>query len=295
MESDAGVLVTGAFGFTGRHVLTALSARGLRPIPLKSRLDDCEGIVRQLRESGARRVIHLAGMAVTHNVPPLAAYDANVMGTASLLTALSLFSNQLDLVVLASTATIYSPQVGQVIVDETTPVCATNHYGASKLAMETVAEQFRKVLPIVIVRPFNYTGIDQNINFLIPKIVDAFQRCQRELVMGNQHVTREFNDVRYVAQVYADLIVAARPDYGTVNLCTGRGVSISEVLHLCEELTGHEIHAKTDPVFVRAGEPSELVGNPSKLESLVCTRNKYSVRDTLAWMLSVMPTAPEKI
>jgi nucleoside-diphosphate-sugar epimerase len=294
VESDAAVLVTGASGFTGRHVLTALLARGLRPIQLQGRLDDVEGIVQQLRKSGARRVLHLAGMAVTHNVPPLAAYDANVIGTASLLTALSLFRDQFDLVVLASTATTYLPLVGQVMVDETTPVCATNHYGASKLAMETVAEQFRQVLPIVIVRPFNYTGIGQNINFLIPKIVAAFQRCQRELVMGNQHVTREFNDVRYVAQVYADLLMTARPNNGTVNLCTGRGVSISEVLHVCTELSGHEIHVRTDPVFVRPGEPSELVGNPSKLESLVSTRNKYSIRDTLVWMLSVMPTTSEK-
>ena len=294
MESDAAVLVTGASGFTGRHVLSALPEWGLRPMQLQGRLDDVEGIVRQLRESGAKRVLHLAGMAVTHNVPPLAAYDANVMGTASLLTALSLVRGQLDLVVLASTATIYSPLVGQVVVDESTPVFATNHYGASKLAMETVAGQFRHELPIVIVRPFNYTGIGQNANFLIPKIVGAFQTGQRELVMGNQHVTREFNDVRYVAQVYADLLAAVRPVNGTVNLCTGRGVSVSEVLQLCTELSGHEVHARTDPMFVRAGEPSKLIGNPSKIESLVSARNKYSIRDTLAWMLSVTPAAAEE-
>lgn len=289
--SDTAVLVTGASGFTGRHVLTELSARGLKPVQLQGRLDDVEGVVRQLRESGARRVLHLAGMAVTHNVPPLVAYEANVMGTASLLTALAPLRSQLDVVVVASTATIYSPPVGQVVVDETTPVRATNHYGASKLAMETVAEQFRHELPLLMVRPFNYTGIGQSTNFLIPKVVAAFQTRQRELVMGNQRITREFNDVRYVAQVYADLVEAARPVSGAVNLCTGRGVSINEVLGLCSELSGHAIDTRTDPELIRAGEPSELVGNPSKLNSLVLARNTYTIRDTLAWMLSVTPTA----
>ena len=292
--SDTVVLVTGASGFTGRHVLTELSTRGWKCVPLQGRLDDVEGIVRQVCVSGARRVLHLAGMAVTHSVAPLAAYEANVMGTASLLTALSTLRSKLDVVVVASTATIYSPPVGQVVVDETTPVHPTNHYGASKLAMETVAEQFQHELPLVMVRPFNYTGIGQSTNFLIPKIVAAFTTRQRELVMGNQHIIREFNDVRYVSQVYADLVEAARPITGTVNLCTGCGVSIREVLGLCSELSGHSIDTRTDPKFVREGEPSKLIGDPSKLNSLVLTRNLYTIRDTLAWMLSATPTTLEQ-
>lgn len=288
--SDRTVLVTGASGFTGRHVMTELSRRRLKPVKLHGRLEDVDGIVRQLRESGARRVLHLAGMAVTHNVPPLLAYKANVMGTVSLLTALTALQSQLDVVVVASTATVYSPQVGQVVVDETTPVFATNHYGASKLAMETVAEQFRRELPLAMVRPFNYTGIGQSTNFLIPKVVTAFLTRQPELVMGNQHITREFNDVRYVAEVYADLVEAACQVPGVVNLCTGRGVSISQMLDLCSELSGHAIDVRTDPLFVRANEPTELVGNPSKIQSLVCTRNKYTIRDTLTWMMSTVPS-----
>lgn len=291
MVSDNAVLVTGAKGFTGNHVLKALSARGLNPQQMQGRLDDIESIVRQLRKSGARRVLHLAGMAVTHNVPPLVAYAANVMGTASLFTALTQLRSQLEVVVVASTATIYSPPVGQVVVDENTPVRATSHYGASKLAMETMAEQFRGELPLLMVRPFNYTGIGQSTNFLIPKVVAAFQTRQRDLLMGNQGITREFNDVRYVAQVYADLVAEALPIKGTVNLCTGRGVSISEVLDLCAELSSHTIDIRSDPALVRMGEPPELVGNPSKIESLVSTRNTYTIRDTLAWMMSTAPAA----
>jgi nucleoside-diphosphate-sugar epimerase len=290
VESDTAVLVTGASGFTGRHLLTALSARGVKPIQLKCRLDDIEGIVLEMRKSGARRVLHLAGMAVTHNVPPLVAYEANVMGTASLLTALAKIQSQLEIVVIASTATIYSPTAGQIVVDETTPVRATNHYGASKLAMEIVAEQFRGELPLLIVRPFNYTGLGQSTNFLIPKIVSAFQTRQRELILGNLEITREFNDVRFVAQVYAELVEGVRPINGTVNICTCRGVSISEVLNLCAEISRHTIDICSNAALIRIGEPPKLVGDKSKIESMITTRNTYTIRDTLTWMLSAAPT-----
>jgi nucleoside-diphosphate-sugar epimerase len=307
------VLVTGLSGFTGRHLRPALQARGWRVVgvdhrepdagsassPSGAALDEsrhCDLLDRQavaalVQELQPRAVIHLAGIAsVTHgDVGEI--YRVNIMGTRNLLEALAAASSQaaespgsgLRTVVLASTANIYGNTGGHAL-DESTPSAPTNDYAVSKLAMEYMALTFRERLPITIVRPFNYTGPGQSDRFVIPKIVGHFRRRAQVLELGNMDVTREFSDVRRVVEAYARLIDL--PGTGQVyNLASGSGVTLREVIDILERISGHKIELRFNSAFARANEVRILVGSCARIESVIGALPRYTIEDTLGWML----------
>ena len=90
------------------------------------------------------------------------------------------------------------------------PARAVNHYGMSKVTMELATKLYAD-LPIVMSRPFNYTGCGQSPNFLIPKIVNAFKAGKREIELGNLNVSRDFSDVRDVVAAYLRLLEDRTP------------------------------------------------------------------------------------
>jgi nucleoside-diphosphate-sugar epimerase len=97
--------------------------------------------------------------------------------------------------------------------------------------MEYMARLWMDKLPIVIVRPFNYTGQGQSDNFLLPKIVSHFRRKEARIELGNLAIARDFSDVRMVARSYRKLLAAA-PAGEAFNVCSGRSHSLGEVIDL---------------------------------------------------------------
>ena len=277
------ILLTGAEGFTGRHLTKAAEAAGFVVFPLRADLTDATAVAAEVATAAPTHVVHLAGISAVTHADELAFYQVNLFGTLNLLQALAALPTPPEKVLLASSANVYGNQAGAAISESLCPK-PVNHYAMSKLAMEHMAATFADRWPIVIARPFNYTGVGHDLRFVIPKIVDHFQRHERTIELGNLKVYREYNDVRMVCNVYLKLLSAGCPGE-TYNVCTGEPHSLQEVIALAEELSGRKIDVAVNPAFVRANELHYLAGDAAKLKATIGDFSGYSLRETLGWML----------
>ena len=287
------VLITGSNGFTGHHLRTTLLGAGYRCVGLVRSDGAGDGSPVDISDVAALRdaievtrpdfVIHLAAIAYVGHSDPVEFYRVNLFGTLNLLQAIHDSGVKPEKVLLASSANVYGAHP-ICPVGEDFPPAPVNHYAMSKLAMEIMARTWMDRLPIVIARPFNYTGPGQSRNFVIPKIVSHFQEKRPVIQLGNIDVRREFNDVRFVTTAYSKLIEKASAG-SLVNICTGVGYSIADVLKTLEDLTSHHIEVQVDPSLVRDNELRVLVGDPTLLNRKVGELPKYSLRETLESML----------
>ncbi len=292
------VLITGAEGFTGRYLAAELAAAGHEvhglvrtDVPLtgfqtvlQADLNDPNRLGAVLSDVRPDWVVHLAGIAfVAHgNVDDI--YRTNILGTRHLLQALAESNTGQQGVLLASSATVYG-NAAVDRMDESTPLLPANDYGVSKLAMEFVARLYAGRLPLIVVRPFNYTGVGQSANFLLPKLVDHLRRRAPEIELGNLDVARDFMDVRSVVSYYRRLLETRAAVGGTYNICSGKPWSLREVLQIGRELSGIDINVRVNPAFVRADEVKRLCGDPGLLHALVGILPPIDLRETLRWML----------
>jgi nucleoside-diphosphate-sugar epimerase len=228
-------------------------------------------------------VVHLAAISFVGHEEIIAFYDVNVIGTMNLLAGLASLPVKPSKVLLASTANVYGNCDVSPITENR---CASpvNHYAMSKLAMELMARTYLTCLPVVICRPFNYTGPGQMQSFLIPKMVSHFAQRASVIELGNLHVEREFNDVRMVCNAYVALLENGVP--GEVyNVCTGLPYSLLNVLDLLSQITGHKIDVQVNSTFVRSNEVHRLCGSPNKLLKATGRLEQFVLIDTLQWML----------
>ncbi|WP_459616156.1 GDP-mannose 4,6-dehydratase [Bordetella sp. 2513F-2] len=296
-RSDAPrALITGLGGFTGRYLARALADAGYRVFgtahgsepagPDMYAVDLCDraGLARVVQEVQPDVVAHLAAIAFVAHGDADAIYRTNVVGTRNLLEALAGLSARPTAVLLASSANIYGNAEVERI-DESVAPNPANDYAVSKLAMEYMARLWTDRLPIVIARPFNYTGVGQSPQFLLPKIVGHFQRDERVIELGNIDVERDFSDVRRVVDAYRRLLQLA-PAGGVFNVCSGQAVSLKAVIAMMEEMAGYRIEVRVNPAFVRANEVHRLQGDASRLEAAIGPLQAIALRDTLHWMYS---------
>jgi len=288
------VLITGASGFTGRYVVRELEAAGYDVVGLSHGGDasipnaisvnvlDRVALCAAIASVAPDAVLHLAAIAFVEHGDVDEIYRVNVVGTRNLLEALAALSSPPGIVVLASSANIYGNATVEPITEDTPPAPA-NDYAVSKLAMEYMARLWMAKLPIVITRPFNYTGLGQSEQFLLPKIVAHFSRGERTIELGNTDVSRDFADVRDVARAYVGLITA-RPAGAILNICTGVGHSLNDALDMMAGIAGYQISVRVNPAFVRANEVRRLVGSNKALQNAVGFVPASSLGPTLAWM-----------
>lgn len=280
------VLVTGLAGFTGRHLAAHLIEQGYAVSGLVADLRNREAVFREVQALQPDCVVHLAAISFAAETDVEKVYAVNVAGTLNLLDALVEGCAPGLRVILASSATVYGNQSVPVLAEDCCPA-PTSHYGCSKLVMEHMSQGYRDKLDILLVRPFNYTGVGHAEHFLIPKIVNAYRAGVDEIELGNLNVAREFNDVRDVCRVYASLLqVAPVTGNNVVNLCSGRPTELLEVIDLMNAIAGRTMTVKVNPRFVRNNEIRTLNGSVERLNELVDYRFGYSVGDTLAWMYS---------
>ena len=293
------VLVTGIGGFAGTWLTPELSGAGYRIHGIVNRhgfegtdldsvqvadlrdLDALRAVVRAVKPS---HVVHLAAISFVGHDDAGEIYATNVVGTRNLLQALSELDTPPEAALLTSSANIYGNS-DKGVLSESEPANPANDYAVSKIAMEYMARQFLGRLNIVIARPFNYTGVGQAANFLVPKIVNHFRDRAPIIELGNIDVSRDFSDVRTVVRYLRALLETQKAAGQVYNLCTGKPYSLETIIETCRRLSGHDLEVRVNPAFVRANEVKILVGDPAKLHAEVGNFPEYSLEETLDWML----------
>lgn len=296
--TDATLLVTGAAGFTGRHLIGAANQKGYRCIAMAQHegpeaTTACDTLIADLLDPASLEqailevkpdyIVHLAAISFVAHGNTAEIYQVNQLGTINLLDAIRKNAPEVKKVLIASSANIYG-NTAALPITESVPSAPVNHYGMSKVTME-LATRLYTDLPIVLSRPFNYTGCGQSSNFLIPKIVDAFKAGKRAIELGNLDVSRDFSDVRDVVAAYLRLLETdiSAPAY---NICSGTATSLLSVIDTLNELAGYDIQVSINPDFIRGDEIKTLYGSPALLEAAIGKYRKYALPDTLAWMLA---------
>lgn len=297
MATPSRIVITGIDGFTGQHLARRLERAGWQvfgmagpgtlPMPdtLTADLREGDRIAEWLSEIRPSHVVHLA--ALSHVVgPPLPFYETNVLGTEALLNAIDRSGSPISKLVIASSANIYGQSGGGAIGEDRPPLPA-NHYALSKLAMEHVARQWFDRLPILLTRPFNYTGPGQSEAFLYAKLVGAFHRREPRLKLGNLSVARDLSSVDFVALAYERLLECDLAG-DVFNICSGRSVSISEALEILRDLTGHDPEIVSDPLLVRDNDIDVLTGDPTRLQKAIGPIEPTPPRKIFSGMLDAM-------
>lgn len=294
------VLVTGANGFVGRHLVDALlekkhevvaawrpgtdlperwlgvSSGRLQAVPMDV---GSEESIKGALSTEPDSIVHLAAIAYSRDAAkdPRQTWDVNVGGTARLLSAAAGRSRATTVLVTSSAEVYGEGEVRpRVETDMTRP---TSVYGASKLGAEAAAAHAGAAwgLPVIVVRPFPATGPGQT-NRLIPNWLAALRDGGRD-IEGDAHIVRDFLDVRDTAAGYVALLTGGRPGE-TYNLASGQGVRFDD---LFASLTAAaRVSAKLVPLSRPRPEPPYLVGDSRKLRQHTGWQPTIPLNQTLA-------------
>ena len=302
------VLVTGAGGFVGGHLVHALLAAGhevfaapppqhgppppalsgARWLPLE--MTSSESLAAVVAESRPERVFHLAAQSsVGESLDDrLGTWETNATGTLRLLEALPEGVRLL----FVSSSEVYGavPEAAQPIT-EAAPLKPVNPYAASKAAAEMAVFEAAAAgrVEAVVARSFTHTGPGQTDRFVLGSFALQLARIRAGveppvLRVGSLDRRRDYLDVRDVVRAY--LLLAERAETGAVyNVCSGEAWPLRELLDTLIELSGIEVRVETDPKYLRTRDIPLLVGDPSALRALGWAP-EIPIRRTLADLLA---------
>jgi dTDP-glucose 4,6-dehydratase len=313
------VVVTGAGGFIGSHLVERLVAEGARvramlrytsrgqrgalelvPDSTLASVDVTLGDVRDfdaVREivRGADAIFHLAALiGIPYSYEhPQEVIDTNIIGTSNVLVAAKELGS-LERVVLTSTSEVYGSAV-RVPMDEEHPLQAQSPYSATKIAADALGLSFHRSfgLPISIVRPFNAYGPRQSARAVIPTIISQAV-SGGALRLGTLDTTRDFTFVEDTAAGFIAVGASADAIGEVVNVGSGTEVSIREVVRMVGEIVGRELTVEGDEQRLRPqkSEVSRLHSDSSKALGLAGWRAEVSLdeglRRTTDWVRAHM-------
>ncbi len=293
------VLVTGSEGFVGPHLIHHLRDNGDEVVPTTRHgeggtqpldVTDADRCQEVLTNVGPEAVVHLAAVSQVGKDPGTV-YRVNTLGSANILQACCELPDPPQ-VLLLSTGYVYGEvPASEQPIPETRPPRPTNHYAASKAAMEEIAMAYRAVgVPVAVVRGFNQTGPGQSPDFVAPTIVRqvaaiAAGDATGPLLLGNVHPVRDFTDVRDAVRAYRLLLEEAPLD-GPVNVCSGEGISIGELAERALEVAGVDAEVVSEVERQRDRDVSTLVGDPGRVRDLTGWRPEVPLERTLQDLLA---------
>jgi GDP-4-dehydro-6-deoxy-D-mannose reductase len=270
------VVVTGAGGFIGSFLVEALSQRGdIVDAWTRDNVDvtDRNGIAAAFERFAPDAVVHLAARSLPGPSweNPGETYRVNVGGTIALLEAARLRENP-PRVLLAGSSAEYAEPLDGKLIDERSAIAPNSPYGSSKFAAAQLGELYRQRYGLAIVgfRPFSLVGPRKTgdvCSDFARRIVAIERGTGRTMLVGDLNVVRDMIDVRDGVDGILTLIDAGEPGE-TYNICSGRAVSIGEILETYRRLANVPIEVERDPALLRPLEQKVKIGDPSKLRAL---------------------------
>jgi GDP-4-dehydro-6-deoxy-D-mannose reductase len=299
------VLVTGAAGFAGSHLVDALVADdvdvvgwhrpGSRPgsqssvrwVPVD--ILDRDAVARALTAAKPTAVFHCAGVAHVggswrDSLTPL---ETNALGTHYLLDSIRR-AGLSPRVVVTGSALVYRPSA--TALSEDAPLGPSSPYGLSKLAQEMAAlAAAREGLPAVVARPFNHTGPRQDPSFATASFARQIALAEAGLgpeaiVVGNLEARRDLMDVRDTVRAYRALAERGTP--GRVyNVCGGQAYPVRELLERLLTLARVRLDVRLDPALFRPNDNPIVLGDSSRIIQETGWRPTIPIEQTLGDLL----------
>ena len=299
------VLVTGADGFIGSHLVELLVEKGFKVRAFtfynsfntwgwldtlsKDIMESVEIFAGDIRDpngvrkamQGCQAIFHLAALiAIPFSYHSPDAYvDTNVKGTLNVLQAAR--DLETERVLVTSTSEVYGT-AQYVPIDERHPFQGQSPYSATKIGADRLAESFYRSfeLPVTIVRPFNTYGPRQSARAVIPTIITQLLAGKTEIKLGSVTPTRDFNFVKDTANGFYEIFLTEKTVGEEINIASQKEISIGQLAEeiICQINPAAQIVCDEERLRPEKSEVNRLLGSNEKIRRLT----EWVPQDTLA-------------
>lgn len=302
------VLVTGAGGFIGSHLVERLVSLGCRvramvhynssgswgnlellPAETKERIEVIAGDVMDpfsvhKAVEGCEVVFHLAALiAIPYSyVAPQSYVSTNVAGTLNVMEAC--LRCNVKKVVHTSTSETYGTAI-YTPIDENHPLQGQSPYSASKIGADKIAESYFLSfnLPVATIRPFNTYGPRQSARAVIPTIISQILAGKKSIRLGSLTPIRDFNFVKDTVEGFVKIAESESSTGTLINVGFGKGITIGKLADTLVRLMGRDVEIICEEERVRPekSEVFELICANSKAQTLAGWSPQYRLEDGL--------------
>lgn len=302
------VLITGANGFVGQHLIQELKGDyticGLTKAANDSSLltsanihyhdgdiGDKKFVAGVLKKYRPDYIIHLAARTHTWFTEIQDIFETNVLGTINLYEQVVKLGKSHEYnprILYVSSSEVYGNTQKPSKITETAECLPVNPYAASKLSADRLSYAYTQSqkLNIVIARPFTHTGPGQALGFFVPDMVSQIVAVengeQKKLLVGNLDATRDYLDARDVVKAYRLLIETDIKPGEVFNICSGTGVKMKQLLSMLLKYSSSPIELQEDPKRIRPSDVRIFVGDSTKLRSVTGWKPIIPIEQTLA-------------
>lgn len=307
------ILITGAGGFVGTYLIKELqkdSDNEIYGAVFKSTSDisallDSNHIIEGdlnnpvvaaslVKQSNPDVVYHLAALSVVGSsvVNAVSVLNTNTTISYNVLEAVKNNAPHARFIAIASANEYGAVQDPSRPIHESEPLRPLNPYAVSKVTQEMLSSMYHLAydLDVVILRPFNHTGVGQTTEFVIPRLAEQFARIEKGLLppfieVGNITTIRDFTDVRDMVRAY--VLASVKGISGDIyNIGSGVGHTIKEIIDILQSLSKVKVGVKVKNELVRTGDVPVLIADATKFKDLTHWQPTISLETTISDILN---------